>query len=519
MAKSAKKTSKKSTATEVKTTRVGDVSITVQTFKDGKRNQRIYTVCRRQEIPKEFQRLPHTSFELAHKFAAEIDLALKQKRVKALFEDENLEIRKINEELKLSKLLETGWNDQGFMLTKTPRWNTYLGKSTTLRDLFEAGKRAIEISERVNEVRKKAKMGELSFDQFFNAFEKSIMGDAKTFEYPTFAELIKERIEFKTGPNGGKGMTELEETSKREYRGKLGNLKNYIGIFKTGHDPDDLLRLVTTEGINKERNKTNPKKGELWSPRSRWKQASKIKEFGAWLVKIKKRTGWTENHFESLTDLYAIKRKAKTKTFKAKEVESLLNAAAADKAFHDQIPYLALSCFAGMRPYELGDPNEGDKTKNAVRRYDWANAQEWEIDSPVTGGKLIQVPAYDDETNTNKSKISYDRQADLSPNGFEWIKWWCEQKGTDLPTEGKVLYHYDTVVKIRKSAGLKKWIHNGLRHTAASMFHQNVAFKATDSYWFDACGHDRTVYKTHYADIKNPDEVKAYFNILPPKTK
>ena len=104
-------TSKKSTATEVKTTRVGDVSITVQTFKDGKRNQRIYTVCRRQEIPKEFQRLPHTSFELAHKFAAEIDLALKQKRVKALFEDENLEIRKINEELKLSKLLETGWND------------------------------------------------------------------------------------------------------------------------------------------------------------------------------------------------------------------------------------------------------------------------------------------------------------------------------------------------------------------------------------------------------------------------
>ena len=251
-----KKTSKKSTATEVKTTRVGDVSITVQTFKDGKRNQRIYTVCRRQEIPKEFQRLPHTSFELAHKFAAEIDLALKQKRVKALFEDENLEIRKINEELKLSKLLETGWNDQGFMLTKTPRWNTYLGKSTTLRDLFEAGKRAIEISERVNEVRKKAKMGELSFDQFFNAFEKSIMGDAKTFEYPTFAELIKERIELKTGPNGGKGMTELEETSKREYRGKLGNLKNYIGIFKTGHDPDDLLRLVTTEGINKERNKS-----------------------------------------------------------------------------------------------------------------------------------------------------------------------------------------------------------------------------------------------------------------------
>ena len=61
--------------------------------------------------------------------------------------------------------------------------------------------------------------------------------------------------------------------------------------------------------------------------------------------------------------------------------------------------------------------------------------------------------------------------------------------------------------------------HDGLRHTAASMFHQNVAFKSTTSYWLDSFGHDRAVYKRNYADVKNPNEVKAYFNILPPETK
>ena len=47
-------------------------------------------------------------------------------------------------------------------------------------------------------------------------------------------------------------MVELEASSKREWSEKLLNLKKYIGIFNTGHEPEDLIRLVTVEGINKE---------------------------------------------------------------------------------------------------------------------------------------------------------------------------------------------------------------------------------------------------------------------------
>ena len=81
-----------------------------------------------------------------------------------------------------------------------------------------------------------------------------------------------------------------------------------------------------------------------------------------------------------------------------------------------------------------------------------------------------------------EKKISYDRQADLSANGFEWIKFWAKKKGQDPPTQRLVHFEYDTFVSLRKAAGIKKRINDGLRHTAASMFHQNVAFKSTKSY-------------------------------------
>ena len=105
-------------------------------------------------------------------------------------------------------------------------------------------------------------------------------------------------------------------------------------------------------------------------------------------------------------------------------------------------------------------------------------------------------------------------QMDL--NGLDFGQ---KRKDQDPPTEGLVHFEYDTFISLRKAAGIKKWINDGLLHTAASMFHQNLAFKSTTSYWLDSFGHDRAVYKRNYADVKNPNEVKDYFNILPPETK
>lgn len=490
------------------TKKVGDVAIQTTEFSGSNRKPRYQTVIRRQEIPQTYRRVSHASFEAAHKFASELDLALQQGKVRELFRDENIELRKISEELKVSRLIQK--SDQA-SANKTPLWARYLEKETTLTDLFEAGKLALETAAEINTAREKAKLPPIKSGELFRRLKEVELAETVVRNRPKFSELIDERIKFKTGPNGGDGMVELEPSSKREWSEKLLNLKKYIGIFNTGHEPEDLIRLVTVEGINKEKKRRDPGKGKPWAARTRFKQATKIKEFGAWLVKIKKRTGWTENHFEELPNLYKIKHVPKHKTFSAKQISKLFEVAGGSEEFFEHIPFLALSCFAGLRPFEVGDPNDNK------RRYDFANAEGWEVDSLVTGGKLIQVPAFDDDSGARRSKISYDRQADVSANGFAWIEWWAEQKEIDLPTEGLVHFSYNTFVKIRKAAGITRWIDDGLRHTAASMFHQNVAFKATTSYWMDSLGHDRAVYKKHYSDTKRPAEVKEYFEITPEK--
>ena len=403
------------------TKKVGDVAVQTTEFSGSNRKPRYQTVIRRQEIPQNYRRVSHASFEAAHKFASELDLALQQGKVRELFKEENFELRKISEELKVSRLIQKSNQTTG---NKVPLWARYLERETTLTDLFEAGKMAIPAAAVINAERGKAKLPPIKSGELFRRLEKLELEQTVKVNRPKFSDLIDELIKIKSGPNGGVGMTELEPATKREWNEKLSHLKSYIGIFNTGHEPEDLIRLITTEGINKAKRTRSPGKGKPWAPRTRFKTASKIKEFGAWLVKIKKRSGWNENHFEELPKLYQVKHKPKHKTFSSGQVEKLFEAAISSKQFFDHIPFLALSCFAGLRPFEVGDPN--DKS----RRYDYANAQGWDVDSLVTGGKLIQVPVFDDESGNRRTKISYDRQADLSANGFEWIRFWAKKKGS-----------------------------------------------------------------------------------------
>mgnify|MGYP001388799328 FL=1 len=165
----------------------------------------------------------------------------------------------------------------------------------------------------INAERGKAKLPPIKSGELFRRLEKLELEQTVKVNRPKFSDLIDELIKIKSGPNGGVGMTELEPATKREWNEKLSHLKSYIGIFNTGHEPEDLIRLITTEGINKAKRTRSPGKGKPWAPRTRFKTASKIKEFGAWLVKIKKRSGWNENHFEELPKLYQVKHKPKHK--------------------------------------------------------------------------------------------------------------------------------------------------------------------------------------------------------------
>ena len=79
--------------------KVGEAVQTTE-FTGSNRKPRYQTVIRRQEIPQNYPRVSHASFEAAHKFASELDLALQQGKVRELFKEENFELRKISEELK-----------------------------------------------------------------------------------------------------------------------------------------------------------------------------------------------------------------------------------------------------------------------------------------------------------------------------------------------------------------------------------------------------------------------------------
>lgn len=87
--------------------------------------------------------------------------------------------------------------------------------------------------------------------------------------------MIDKLIKIKSGPNGGVGMTELEPATKWEWNEKLSHQKSYIGIFNTGHESEDLIRLITTEGINKAKRTRSLGKGKPWAPWMRFKMHQK----------------------------------------------------------------------------------------------------------------------------------------------------------------------------------------------------------------------------------------------------
>jgi hypothetical protein len=77
-------------------------------------------------------------------------------------------------------------------------------------------------------------------------------------------------------------------------------------------------------------------------------------------------------------------------------------------------------------------------------------------------------------------------------------------------------FNYSMRSKISKLAGVD-WIFDGARHTFASNAHQNVSFNGSVNYWLEKVGHKLEVYQKNYRDIKNPEEVKRFFNITPEK--
>jgi hypothetical protein len=498
-------TSKAKTKTKVATTKYGKVSVVVtSSLENPEWATRHQTVCRRKEVPKHLQRLPHASFEDAADFAHELDRAIRTGKYKQLGSEENTELNQIAERIKTEKLLVSATPQ-----VSKPPWHTYLGTETTLTDLFDAGKQAVEISSKVNEVRWKAGLKEWTVWEFFKKFESSCMNYAQKMKRPKFKEMIDLRLHFLCGKNGGKGRRELEKSSKKEWKEKLTYLSEWVGDFSVGEEPETLINKIK-KGIDSAISKSGKNKGSTWSATTREKQAKKISQFGAWLLKEKKRTGWEENYFKELPNDYVnADPKGKAATLSAKEIE-LIFKIAMRKENRKLIPYITFLFFSTARPQEIADPNDSNK------RLKWKWMDKWEIDSIVTGGKLFEIPAF--EKGIRCSKINKDRQADLTENGLKWMEWWGKEEGVNLPTTGTIYYNRDLWEDIRKEADLfgDKWESDVARHTLASNCHHNPQFKLkTINYWMDAFGHDYKTYNRNYKAVRNPNEVKRFFGITP----
>lgn len=145
--------------------------------------------------------------------------------------------------------------------------------------------------------------------------------------------------------------------------------------------------------------------------------------------------------------------------------------------------YIALGAFAGLRSIEL-------------KRLTWENIHLAEKEIIVDAGM---------------SKTNQRRIVDISDNLLEWLKPYISDKlqgGLLFPSENALRNALDSFKEEKNIA----WIHNGLRHSAAS-YHlaqsQNAPLTA------ERMGHTVAMLKKHYMGLVRPAEAKKYWNITP----
>ena len=409
---------------KVETEKFGKVAILTTSYVGEKWKTRFQTVCRRQTVPKHLQRQDWQTFEDAKTFAIELDNAIRTGEYKHLLQEENKELNEIARRIKTEKLLHDAESTHQISGNKSkPLWATYLDRETTLTDLFEAGKRVIEISTELNEARHKAGLQPWTTHVFLEKLRENSLQYAQKMKRPTYKEMIARRLHFLCGRSGGKGRRELEKVTKKEWTEKLKNLESWIGNLSVGEESELVLNKIRN-GIDNSINKSGRNIGNSWSSQTRFKQASKISQFGAWLYKEKMQTGWEENYFSNLPEEYKnFDPKTKSTTLTAEEVERIF-LVAMRKENRNLLPYVVFMFFSTARPFELADP------ATPSRRFKWKWMDGWEIDSDVTGGKLFTLPPIED--NKRKSKINTERQADLTQTGFKWMCWWAEKKNLKL---------------------------------------------------------------------------------------
>ena len=164
--------------------------------------------------------------------------------------------------------------------------------------------------------------------------------------------------------------------------------------------------------------------------------------------------------------------------FKVDELRALLETARSQSP--DVLPMLAVGGFAGLRDAE-------------IKRLDWG-----EVD--LARGHI--------EVTAAKAKSARRRIVPIQANLMAWLRPYSGMKGRLAPVGAR-----KKLVRVRKSAGLLKWPHNGLRHSFASYrlaaIHDAPRVSAE-------LGHTspHMLYST-YRELVLPQEAERYWKLTP----
>ncbi len=160
-------------------------------------------------------------------------------------------------------------------------------------------------------------------------------------------------------------------------------------------------------------------------------------------------------------------------------VKSML--AAAKGAEWDYTPYVAIGCFAGLRPDEMN-------------RLDWAQVD-------FINKTIVVLSA--------AAKGRARRVIDMSSNLMAWIQPYRKESG-------RLLEHEVSLIRgrIRKAMKLAKWPHNIMRHSYASY---HYGFHRNESLLMALMGHadDGRILHNHYRAVVQPIAAREFWEIYP----
>ena len=344
-----------------------------------------------------------------------------------------------------------------------------------------------------------------------------IEAKTKKDESTRYGEIIDNFIEWKTGPNGGRGNKKLGDGAIVEWNTIAAIIKKAIGDYVTASPKKD-IRNALTDAINKGTNNNQGKnKGKPWSPQYKYRISERAETIGDWALK---QEHLTVNPLFELSKEFAHENDNEVEVFSPGEVQKIFDAAT---KLHDgaMLPYFALLFFSTVRPEELADFKRRDE------KFFWGNMLGWKHDERYLGkigGLEFKVPKFEtiNGVKTQRSKVP-TRQAFITPTGMEWLRYYfVNLLGKDFPNEGQIFASRRYRNEIKDAAGIVgDWPQDHARHSLCShgYYHQEFRQLLTDDDWHRASGHKPATFKKYYDNPRTQADCTEYFGVLPPGTK